>query len=32
MEILNELVRNIANFHKFRENQSYSLLILPENG
>lgn len=31
MEILNESVRNITDFHKFSENQSCFLLILSEN-
>ena len=31
MEILNESVRNITDFHKFKENQSCFLLILSEN-
>lgn len=31
MEILNESVRNITDFHEFKENQSCFLLILSEN-
>lgn len=31
MEILNESVQNIMDFHEFKENQSCFLLILSEN-